>query len=197
MTQEEVDAIDDATLPIYTILVPLFHEAAVVPALVRGVHGLDYPRHKLDVRLLCEEEDDETIDAIRALDLPPHFKLVIVPDSLPKTKPKACNYGLIQAEGEITVIYDAEDRPDPTQLKRVIAAFRKSPDNVTCIQAKLNYFNSEQNLLTRWFTTEYSMWFDLMLPGLDKAKAVIRSAARPTTSRRRTCCAWARGTRST
>lgn len=173
VTQEEVDAIDDATLPVYTILVPLFHEAAVVPALVRGVHGLDYPRHKLDVRLLCEEEDDETIDAIRALDLPPHFKLVIVPDSLPKTKPKACNYGLIQAEGEITVIYDAEDRPDPTQLKRVIAAFRKSPDNVTCIQAKLNYFNSEQNLLTRWFTTEYSMWFDLMLPGLDQAKAVI------------------------
>ncbi|MGX6447575.1 glycosyltransferase [Patulibacter sp. S7RM1-6] len=173
VTQEEIDAIDDATLPTYTILIPLFHEAAVVPALVRGVHGLDYPRHKLDVRLLCEEEDDETIDAIRALDLPPHFKLVVVPDQLPKTKPKACNYGLIQAEGEITVIYDAEDRPDPSQLKRVIAAFRKSPDNVACIQAKLNYFNSEQNLLTRWFTTEYSMWFDLMLPGLDQAKAVI------------------------
>ncbi len=173
VTQDEVDALDDATLPTYTILVPLFREAAVVPALVRGVHGLDYPRHKLDVRLLCEEEDEETIEAIRALDLPAHFHLVIVPPSLPQTKPKACNYGLIQATGEITVIFDAEDRPDPDQLKRVVAAFRKSPDNVACIQAKLNYFNSEQNLLTRWFTTEYSMWFDLMLPGLDQAKAPI------------------------
>lgn len=173
VTQDEVDALDDATLPTYTILVPLFREAAVVPALVRGVHGLDYPRHKLDVRLLCEEEDEETIEAIRALNLPAHFHLVIVPPSLPQTKPKACNYGLIQATGEITVIYDAEDRPDPDQLKRVVAAFRKSPENVACIQAKLNYFNSEQNLLTRWFTTEYSMWFDLMLPGLDNAKAPI------------------------
>lgn len=173
VTQDEVDALDDSTLPTYTILVPLFREAAVVPALVRGVHGLDYPRHKLDVRLLCEEEDEETIEAIRALHLPAHFHLVIVPPSLPQTKPKACNYGLIQATGEITVIFDAEDRPDPDQLKRVVAAFRKSPDNVACIQAKLNYFNSEQNLLTRWFTTEYSMWFDLMLPGLDQAKAPI------------------------
>jgi cellulose synthase/poly-beta-1,6-N-acetylglucosamine synthase-like glycosyltransferase len=173
VTEEEVAAIDDATLPIYTILVPLFREAAVVPQLVRGVHSLDYPRHKLDVRLLCEEEDDETIDAIRSLDLPPHFHLVIVPTSLPQTKPKACNYGLLQATGEITVIYDAEDRAAPDQLKRAIAAFRKSPDTVACIQAKLNYFNSEQNLLTRWFTTEYSMWFDLMLPGLDSANAPI------------------------
>ncbi|MEV4422662.1 glycosyltransferase family 2 protein [Patulibacter sp. NPDC049589] len=173
VTEEEVAALDVATLPVYTILVPLFREAAVVPALVKGVHSLDYPRHKLDVRLLCEEEDEETIDAIRALDLPPHFHLVIVPPSLPQTKPKACNFGLLQATGEITVIYDAEDRPDRDQLKRAIAAFRKSPDTVACIQAKLNYFNSEQNLLTRWFTTEYSMWFDLMLPGLDKRGAPI------------------------
>jgi cellulose synthase/poly-beta-1,6-N-acetylglucosamine synthase-like glycosyltransferase len=173
VTEEEVAALDDTELPVYTILVPLFREAAVVPQLVRGVHSLDYPMHKLDVRLLCEEEDDETIDAIRSLDLPPHFHLVIVPTSLPQTKPKACNYGLLQATGEITVIYDAEDRAAPDQLKRAIAAFRKSPDTVACIQAKLNYFNSEQNLLTRWFTTEYSMWFDLMLPGLDGANAPI------------------------
>jgi cellulose synthase/poly-beta-1,6-N-acetylglucosamine synthase-like glycosyltransferase len=30
----------------------------------------------------------------------------------------------------------------------------------------LNYLNPEQNLLTRFFTAEYSMWFDLFLPGL-------------------------------
>ncbi|MCK9249375.1 MAG: glycosyltransferase [Solirubrobacteraceae bacterium] len=173
VTPEDIAALDDRELPRYTILVPLFHEADVVGRLVDGVHGLDYPRHLLDVRLLCEEEDDETIEAIRALDLPSHFHLVVVPDSLPKTKPKACNFGLIQATGDITVIYDAEDRPDPQQLKTVVAAFRKAAPEVTCIQAKLNYFNAEQNLLTRWFTAEYSTWFDLMLPGLDAVKAPI------------------------
>lgn len=168
VTDEEIAALDEADLPVYTILIPLYREAAVVPALVDGIGNLDYPKTKLDVKLLCEEDDDETIPAILALNLPPHFKLVVVPDSLPKTKPKACNYGLLQAEGKYVVIYDAEDRPDPDQLKKAIIAFDKSEDNVTCIQAKLNYFNQDQNMLTRWFSAEYSMWFDLMLPGLDK-----------------------------
>ncbi|HEU4655951.1 MAG TPA: glycosyltransferase [Capillimicrobium sp.] len=167
VTDEEVAALDERDLPMYTILVPLYREAAVVPRLVAGVGRLDYPKTKLDVRLLCEEDDDETVPAIEAMDLPPHFKLVVVPDAQPKTKPKACNYGLLQADGKYVVIYDAEDRPDPDQLKKVVIAFQKVAPSVTCIQAKLNYFNSDQNLLTRWFTTEYSMHFDLLLPGLD------------------------------
>lgn len=167
VTQEELDALDERDLPMYTILVPLYREAAVVPRLVAGVGNLDYPKTKLDVRLLCEEDDDETVPAIEAMDLPPHFKLVVVPDAQPKTKPKACNYGLLQADGKYVVIFDAEDRPDPDQLKKVVIAFQKVDPSVTCIQAKLNYFNSDQNLLTRWFTTEYSMHFDLLLPGLD------------------------------
>jgi cellulose synthase/poly-beta-1,6-N-acetylglucosamine synthase-like glycosyltransferase len=167
VSDEEIAALDERDLPMYTILVPLYREAAVVPRLVRGVGQLDYPKTKLDVRLLCEEDDDETVPAILAMDLPPHFKLVVVPDAQPKTKPKACNYGLLQADGKYVVIFDAEDRPDPDQLKKVVIAFEKVDPSVTCIQAKLNYFNSGQNLLTRWFTTEYSMHFDLLLPGLD------------------------------
>ncbi|HEX2016975.1 MAG TPA: glycosyltransferase [Solirubrobacteraceae bacterium] len=167
VTEEEVAAIDERELPNYTILVPLYREGSVLPRLVEGIGGLDYPRTKLDVRLLCEEDDDETVPAIRAMNLPPHFKLVIVPDAQPKTKPKACNYGLLQADGRYVVIFDAEDRPDPDQLKKVVVAFAKADPRVTCIQAKLNYFNADQNLLTRWFCTEYSMWFDLLLPGLD------------------------------
>lgn len=167
VTPEELDALDERELPNYTILVPLYREANVLPRLVRGMEGLDYPKTKLDIRLLCEEDDDETVEVIRAMDLPPHFKLVIVPDAQPKTKPKACNYGLLQADGRYVVIFDAEDRPEPDQLKKIVVAFAKADPRVTCIQAKLNYFNSDQNLLTRWFTTEYSMWFDLLLPGLD------------------------------
>ncbi len=173
VSEEEVAAFDERNLPMYTILVPLYREAAVIPRLVGGIGGLDYPKTKLDVRLLCEEDDDETVPAIEAMNLPPHFKLIIVPDSQPKTKPKACNYGLLQADGQYVVIFDAEDRPDPDQLKKVVVAFQKCDPSVTCIQAKLNYFNSDQNLLTRWFTTEYSMWFDLMLPGLDAQGAPI------------------------
>jgi cellulose synthase/poly-beta-1,6-N-acetylglucosamine synthase-like glycosyltransferase len=93
-------------------------------------------------------------------------QIIVVPDSQPKTKPKACNYGLRGARGAYVVIYDAEDIPDPDQIKKALVAFGRLPSNVVCVQAKLNYFNPTQNLLTRFFTAEYSMWFDLFLPGL-------------------------------
>ena len=172
-TDEELAALDERRLPVYSILVPLYKEAQVLPALVTALEGLDYPHTRLDILLLCEEDDEESILAIEAMNLPPHFRLVVVPDAQPKTKPKACNYGLLLARGDVTVIFDAEDRPDSDQLKKVIVAFSKSDPNVTCVQAKLNYYNPEQNLLTRWFTTECSMWFELLLPGLDADGAPI------------------------
>ena len=172
-TPEEVAEIDDRDVPRYTILVPLFREAAVVPRLTENLTRLDYPKAKLEILLLCEEEDDTTIDAILEANLPPYFQLLVVPDSQPKTKPKACNYGIQQATGKFVVIFDAEDQPDPDQLKKVLLSWERSPDNVVCVQCKLNYFNTEQNLLTRFFATEYALWFDLLLPGLDASGSPI------------------------
>ena len=169
----DILTLDPRKLPMYTILVPLYREAAVVGKLVASISKLDYPPTKLDVKLLVEEDDEETLAELQQLDLPPHFKLVVVPDSHPKTKPKACNYGLIQAEGTFVVIYDAEDRPDADQLRKVVFGFTRAEERIVCIQCKLNYFNRTQNVLTRWFTAEYSHWFDLLMPGLDASDAPI------------------------
>jgi len=166
ISPEELDKLDERELPVYTILVPMYKESKVIPTLMKNIERLDYPKAKLDVRLLIEEDDTEALEVLHSMNLPPYYSIIVVPDSYPKTKPKACNYGLIHARGEYVVIFDAEDRPDPDQLKKVHLAFSKMPENVVCIQAKLNYFNSEQNLLTRWFTTEYSVWFELLLPGV-------------------------------
>jgi len=172
-TAADVAALTDAELPVYTILIPVYREAEVLPVLVDAVGRLDYPTAKLDVRILLEEDDAETIAVAERARLPNHFKLVIVPHGRPKGKPKACNYGLLQARGEYVVIYDAEDVPEPDQLKKAVVAFREADPRLACVQARLNYFNRDQNLLTRWFTAEYSMWFDLFLPGLDACDAPI------------------------
>lgn len=172
-SSEEVAALHDRHLPVYTILVPLYREASVLPKLSYAIRSLDYPLAKLDIKLLMEADDQETIEAARRLHLPPNFEHVIVPHSMPKTKPKACNYGLLKARGKYVVIYDAEDMPEADQLKKVVVAFRKMNERVACIQAKLNYYNRNQNLLTRWFTIEYSMWFDLFLPGLDASNTPV------------------------
>jgi cellulose synthase/poly-beta-1,6-N-acetylglucosamine synthase-like glycosyltransferase len=154
----------DPELPVYTIMVPLFREASVIPILARALSELDYPASKLDIKLIFEESDRETLDAAKALNLPDHFEFIIVPTSLPQTKPKACNFALPFVRGDYVVIYDAEDCPEPKQLKKAVAAFRLGDEKLACVQAQLNYYNWNENWLTRQFAIEYSAFFDLLLP---------------------------------
>ncbi|MDD3306670.1 MAG: glycosyltransferase [Acetobacterium sp.] len=165
-SDEELTAIDEKELPIYTILIPVYKEKEVVAQLIRNISELDYPQYKLDVKILLEEDDKETIEVIRGMNLKNYFSVLIVPSSKPQTKPKACNYGLLQAKGDYVVIFDAEDRPEKDQLKKVYLSFKSLPEEYVCVQAKLNYFNSTQNVLTRLFTQEYSMWFENLLVGI-------------------------------
>lgn len=172
-TERELQERLPQNLPVYSVLCPLYREAHMLPLFLEGMKGLDWPKEKLDVLILLEEDDEETRLAAEKMSLPSWVRVIVVPHSFPKTKPKACNYGLAFARGEYIVVYDAEDRPDPRQLKKAYLAFRESPPNVRCIQAKLNYFNADQNLLTRLFTTEYSLWFDVILPGLQSIHTSI------------------------
>ncbi|HJP64160.1 MAG TPA: glycosyltransferase family 2 protein [Mucilaginibacter sp.] len=167
VTKEELKHLNDDDLPVYTILLPVYKEDKLIKKLIWNLQSIDYPREKLDVKLLIEEDDDKTLNAVRNLDFPAIFEVIIVPFHMPKTKPKACNYGLHFARGKYLTIYDAEDIPDTDQLKKVVALFNKLPDHYICIQSALNYFNRNENFLTRMFTLEYSFWFDYMLPGLD------------------------------
>lgn len=164
----EAAAMRDDDLPVYTVLVPMFREPEVLPILTAALRKLDYPLAKLDIKIVLEEIDDETIQAARALELEGVFEIIQVPQSHPQTKPKACNYALQYARGEFLVIFDAEDKPEPDQLKKVLAAFRQRSPNTACIQCRLNYYNARENWLTRMFTLDYSLWFDLMLPGLER-----------------------------
>ncbi|MBF4621664.1 glycosyltransferase family 2 protein [Clavibacter sp. VKM Ac-2542] len=173
VTDAEVARLDDADLPVYTVLVPVFREANIVAQLIENLGGLDYPAHKLEVLILIEEEDSETRDAIVHADPPAHFHIVTVPAGQPQTKPRACNVGLTLASGEFLVIYDAEDTPDPDQLKKALIAFERGGPEMVCVQAALNYFNATENALTRMFTLEYSYWFDYMLAGLDHSELPI------------------------
>jgi cellulose synthase/poly-beta-1,6-N-acetylglucosamine synthase-like glycosyltransferase len=268
VSSEETKKLEEKTLPIYTILVPVYKEAKALRHILRNVYNLDYPKDRLDVKILMEEKDEETLGEARRLglfgnpetivasatstdqpamdiekvspsmeivdkegiiigtveDVVPAenparailevrtksgtvmeipqtfvehsqdvillkepidrlmqeykeflkiFDPVIVPDADIKTKPRACNYGLLRARGEYCVIYDAEDDPEPDQLKKAVIAFSRTPPDLVCLQSKLNYYNPKENLLTRWFSLEYSFWYDYYLEGLDQVDAVI------------------------
>ncbi len=171
--RKEIDALSRRDLPLYSILVPMYKEPEVLPIIAKSLADLDYPKEKLDIKIVLEEDDLETQASARALNLGPNFEIIIVPKSLPKTKPKACNYALHFARGEFLTIYDAEDKPEPDQLLKAVAEFKRAPKNTAVIQARLNFFNASENWLTRMFTLEYSLWFDFYIPALERLDVPI------------------------
>jgi len=174
ISPQEISALKDENLPVYTILLPVYQETEVLPQLFGAIGRLDYPAEKLDVKFLVEASDCKTIDVLNNTTFPPNYEVVTVSDVPPRTKPNALNHGLAGARGDYLVVYDAEDIPETDQLKKSILAFSlMKDDRVICLQAKLNYYNPNQNFLTRWFTAEYAMWFDLYLPGMDFLKVPI------------------------
>ena len=166
--QRKPARIADAQLPVYTILVPLFRERAVLAQLTRALTRLDYPAAKLDIKLIFESVDPDTLTYAKTLGLPSNFEFIVVPDSEPRTKPKALNYALQFARGDFAVIYDAEDRPEPGQLRKALAAFASGPPNLACVQARLTIHNAGENWLTKQFTLEYAALFCGILPTLQQ-----------------------------
>jgi hypothetical protein len=272
LTKQELQNHGSRNLPLYTILIPIYKEAKVLPHIIENVWSLDYPKDKLDVKILMEEVDSGTIAEARDLGLfggkpkkmisaiaaatltettlptidesmkgknviepdgqvigqleavnaenqdklsilsirgadgeqfqvPANFVKevdesirlrarfdrltdeytaqlrifdpIVVPKADIQTKPRACNYGLLRARGEYVVIYDAEDDPEPDQLKKAALAFKMVQNDVVCLQARLNFYNTNENILTRWFSLEYGYWYDHYLEGLDQVRSPL------------------------
>jgi len=158
--------IADHELPVYSIICPLYREAKVVRRLVAAVRGLDYPLEKLDVKFIVEADDQETKEALAVLDLGQPFTVINAPPIGPRTKPKALNVALPFVYGSFTVVYDAEDVPEPDQLRRALDTFASAGDRLACVQASLTIDNTADGWLARMFTAGYAGQFDAFLPGL-------------------------------
>ncbi len=163
----------NAIAPVVSIIVALYREGDIAPRLVRRLARLDYPAELLDVILAVEAEDHVTLDALSKAELPPWMRVVIVPEGQVKTKPRALNHAFDHARGAIIGVYDAEDAPEPDQLRKVVERFQRSGPEVACLQGMLDYYNPRTNWLSRCFTIEYAGWFRLVLPGLARLGLVV------------------------
>lgn len=180
---DDIERFREDEAPIYTILLPVKNEATIVSRLVKNILALDYPPEKLDIKLVCEVSDTTTLEALAkegigeatdaATALSAMVELIKVPVEKLSTKPRSCNYAVQFARGAYVVIYDAEDQPEPDQLKKSVLAFKRAPLNTICAQAKLNFYNRRYNTLTRLFSLEYSFWYDFFLPGNQEMNSAI------------------------
>lgn len=170
---DPADPAPAAALSVVSVLVPLFREPDIAPRLVRRLGALDWPRERLDVLLVVEEDDALTRDALAACRLPGWMRVVAVPPAPLRTKPRALNYALNFARGEIVGVYDAEDAPARDQLHHVARAFAVGGPDLACVQGVLDYYNPDTNWMARCFTIEYAAWFRLVLPGFARLGLVV------------------------
>ena len=158
-------ALADDELPDYTIVVALYQEARVVRDLVRALDRLDYPKSKLDIKLVVEQRDPETLSRLVEMRLPARYEVIVAPPGPPQTKPRALNIALSSARGELIVVYDAEDAPAADQLRLAAARFA-ADKSVDCLQARLTIRNARESWLANQFAIEYAVLFDFLNPGL-------------------------------
>lgn len=152
--------------PTYSVLIALHKEAAIAGQLVRAMSRLDWPQSRLEVLYVCEADDTQTIEELSAQSLPLNHRIIKVPAGAPRTKPKALNFALRSCIGEFVVIYDAEDRPHPQQLKEAWSKFLKADESLACVQAPLLVSNAGSSWFARMFAFEYAAHFTGLLPYL-------------------------------
>lgn len=152
--------------PRITLIIALYREPQVAAQLIEGLRALDYPPERLEAILALEEGDVATRAAIEAADPPRWARILVTPPGGPRTKPRALNHALDFASGDIIGVYDAEDRPEPRQLRKVAAAFAGSSAKLACVQARLAFRNEADGWIPRCFAVEYATWFHVMLPGM-------------------------------
>ena len=164
-SRRRLSRLHDDQLPVYTIIAALYREARSVAPLMRFIDALDYPREKLDIKIVIEPNDVQTRAAILRLGAMPHVQVIIAPNIGPRTKPKALNCALQFALGTFITVFDAEDRPEPNQLREALDIFRSHDGDVACAQASLCIDNTSDSWLARMFTAEYAGQFDVFLQG--------------------------------
>lgn len=160
-------------LPAVSLIVAMYREGDIAARLVRRLSRLDYPRDLLDVVLAVEAEDRVTRDALAQVNLPTWMRVVVVPAGHVRTKPRALNLALDQCRGSIIGVYDAEDAPEPDQIRKVVDRLHQRGPQVACLQGVLDFYNPRSNWLSRCFTMEYAMWFRLVLPGIARLGLVV------------------------
>lgn len=164
--ERQLPPLRDDQLPIYSVVVALYREEASVPGLLRSLQKLDYPAEKLDIILILEPDDLRTRAAVARARPGPQVQVLIAQTGGPQTKPKALNVALPFVRGSFLTVFDAEDDPDPGQLRAALNMFRQHNDDVACVQAGLHFDNLTHSLFSRMAIVEYAGLFAVFLPGL-------------------------------
>ena len=126
------------------MVVALYQETHVVQDLVDAIDAFDYPKGKLDIKLVVERRDLETLGRIVELRLPARYEVIVAPPGEPKTKPRALNIAFPAHAATFSPCMMRKMPRPPDQLR--LAASRFAADKgIDCLQARLAAFATTIN----------------------------------------------------
>lgn len=113
---------NEEELPMVSILIPAHNEQLVIENTLQAMVNLDYPKDKLEVIPINDNSNDDTgfiVDEYAkrySFIRPLHTK----PPTGGKGKSGALNQGLKHSTGEVIVVYDADNTPEPEAVYHLV-----------------------------------------------------------------------------
>lgn len=147
--------------PKVTVLIPAHNEEKVIAHTLRAMLALDYPR--LDILVINDGSSDRTAEIVtRAAASDGRLRLFNVPAGEGgRGKSRALNLGLRQTDAEYVAVYDADNTPDASALKYLMANMLMD-NSLGAVLGKFRTVNRDRNLLTRFINIE-TLSFQSML----------------------------------
>lgn len=158
----------ERSFPKISLLIPAYREAVVLRDCIKGACEAEYPRNKLEIIVLTEKGDTDTIsvanEAKREFGIK-HIQIETTDE--PRGKPRALNQALRGVDSDIIGVLDAEDVIEPLLFKK--AAYKIQIGNYDAVQGILDMVNEDDGLKNLHFRAEYGYWFRMYLPALESA----------------------------
>ncbi|MBG9799572.1 glycosyltransferase [Brevibacillus laterosporus] len=151
--------------PFVSVLVPAHNEEKVIERTVKALCSFDYPEDFFEVIVINDCSTDRTGEILDRLakQYPMLRPLHIHPPEGGTGKSAALNNGLRHARGEVLAVYDADNTPERTALRRLVATLVSDPDYGVAV-GKFRVINAKKTLLTRFINIE-TINFQWMVQG--------------------------------
>lgn len=144
-------------IPFVTVMVPAHNEGIVIVKTVLSLLSFDYPHDRYEIIVINDNSSDNSAELLRGVqkDFGEERLKVINTDNVTggKGKSNALNIGLKQAKGSVIAVYDADNTPERSALRLLVAELLQS-DRLAAVIGKFRTRNKEATVLTRFINIE-------------------------------------------
>lgn len=148
---EHDEVVSAASMPFITIQIPVYNEGILVERVLGAVSQLDWPLSRLEVQLLDDSDESESLEhAARACRIAQTRGVQVHRLQRLKRngyKAGALAFGLESARGEFIAVFDADFVPPRDFLRQMMPSFA-AEERIGLVQAAWSHLNADENILT-------------------------------------------------